>query len=157
MTPAIYEPEKRTVTLTRTFEAPARLLFLAYSRPEHISRWFGPVGWPVTLCELDFRVGGQFRMAMTGPSGVQNTPFGGTYLEIVQDKKIVFDDGFEGPGAEKMVMTVLLDEADGRTTLTLRIVFPSDAMYEGHVGGGIVEGTHSAFDQLQGVVAEMAG
>ena len=61
----------------------------AYSAPGHIMKWFGPKGWPVTMCEMDFRKGGRFRMAMTGPSGKQNTPFGGEYLEIVPNRKIV--------------------------------------------------------------------
>ena len=49
-------------------------------------KWFGPVGWPVTMGEVDFRKGGRWRMAMTGPSGQQNTPFGGEYLEIVPNR-----------------------------------------------------------------------
>ncbi len=73
----------REVVITRTYDAPARLLFEAWSKPEHLMKWFGPVGWPLTLCEVDFRKGGRFRFAMTGPSGQQNTPFGGEYLEIV--------------------------------------------------------------------------
>ncbi len=104
------EPGNDPVVITREFAAPARLLFLAYSSCEHMSKWFGSVGWPVTMCEMDFRVGGRWRMAMTGPSGVPNTPFGGTYLEIVPDKRIVFDNGFEAPGAGRMVMTVTFDE-----------------------------------------------
>ena len=90
----------RTVTIARTFDAPARLLFEAYSTPKHLMKWFGPVGWPLTLCEVDFRVGGRFRFAMTGPDGVQNTPFGGEYLEIIPDRKIVFDNGFLLPEGE---------------------------------------------------------
>ena len=72
------EPEsERAYAATRVFNAPARLIFDAWSKPEHIKRWFGPVGYPVTLAEIDFRVGGKWRFAMTGPDGVQNTPFGG--------------------------------------------------------------------------------
>ena len=83
-----HEPEsQREVTITRVYDAPARLLFEAYSKPEHIKKWFGPKGWPVTLCEMDFRVGGSFRFAMTGPSGKQNTPFGGEYREIVAQQE----------------------------------------------------------------------
>ena len=146
----------REVVITRIFDVPARFLFEAYSKPEHLRRWFGPKGWPLTLCEVDFRVGGRFRFAMTGPSGEQNTPFGGEYLEIVPNRRIVFDNGFESPGAEKMVMTVTFDEApDGRTTLTLHTLFASIAMRNEHVRGGFVEGTGSAFDQLVDVVAEL--
>jgi len=94
------------VVITRVYDAPARLLFEAYSKPEHIRHWFGPKGWPVTLCEMDFREGGRFRFAMTGPHGTRGRPFGGEYLEIVPNRKIVYDNGFETPGAERMIVTV---------------------------------------------------
>ena len=122
------EPEsEREVTITRVYDAPARLLFEAYSKPEHMMKWFGPKGWPLTLCEMDFRVGGRFRFAMTGPSGKQNTPFGGEYLEIVPNKKIVYDNGFETKGAGRMVVTVTYDEiGGGKTRLTIHTLFQID-------------------------------
>jgi uncharacterized protein YndB with AHSA1/START domain len=145
----------REVVITRVFEAPARLLFAAYSTPEHVMKWFGPKGWPLTLCEIDFRVGGRFRFAMTGPSGEQNTPFGGEYLEIVPNRKIVYDNGFEEPGAERMIVTMTYDEEGGRTTLTIHTLFASMAMKEEHVGAGFVQGVGSGLDQLVDVVAEL--
>jgi uncharacterized protein YndB with AHSA1/START domain len=145
----------REVVIEREFDVPARLLFAAWSEPEHLRKWFGPVGWPVTLCEMDFRRGGRFRIAMTGPSGEQNTPFGGTYLEIVPNRKIVYDNSFEEPGAEKMVVTVTFDEKGNRTKLTMRTVFASVAMRNEHVGGGFVEGVGSGLDQLADVVESM--
>jgi uncharacterized protein YndB with AHSA1/START domain len=147
--------EKREAVITRVYDVPARFLFEAWSKPEHVKEWFGPKGWPITLCEIDFRVGGRFRFAMTGSSGEQNTPFGGTYLEIVPNRKIVYDNAFELPGAEKMVVTVSFNEKDGKTTLTLHTLFASSAMYDAHVGGGFVEGTSSALDQLADVVTKM--
>jgi uncharacterized protein YndB with AHSA1/START domain len=153
---AANEPEsQREVTITRVFDAPARLLFEAYSKPEHIKRWFGPKGWPVTLCEMDFRVGGKFRFAMTGPSGKQNTPFGGEYLEIVPNEKIVYDNGFETKGAGRMIVTVTFDEKDGKTTLTIHTLFQSVAMRNSHMSRGFEQGTNSGLDQLADLVAEM--
>lgn len=149
-------PASRTLTIVRVFDAPARLLFKAYAECEHIMKWFGPVGWPVTFCEMDFRVGGQWRMAMTGSTGVQNPPFGGTYLEIEQDRLIKWDNGFEAPGAERMVTTFAFDELDGKTTLTMTTVFGSQRMYAEHVGGGFEQGTNSGLDQLERHVARMA-
>ena len=144
----------REITLTRVIDAPASLLFEAYSRPEHIMKWFGPVGWPVTLAEIDFRVGGAFKFAMTGPSGVQNEPFGGTYLEIVPDRKIVYDNGFN---FEKiMVVTVTFDEADGKTRLTMHTVFATDEIAKMHIGGGFEAGTKSGLDQLEDLAADLA-
>ena len=145
----------REVVITRTYDVPARLLFEAWSKPEHLMKWFGPVGWPLTLCEVDFRVGGRFRFAMTGPSGQQNTPFGGEYLEIVPNLKIVFDNAFEAPGAEKMIMTITFDEKGGKTLLTFHTLFASVAMKKAHVDAGFVQGTGSGLDQLTDVVAAM--
>ena len=145
----------RVLVITRVFDAPARLLFEAYRTPEHLKRWFGPRGWPLTLCEVDFRVGGRFRFGMTGPDGTPGTPFGGEYLEIVPNRKIVFDNGFETPGAEKMVVTITFDEQDEKTTLSIHTRFASEAMWHEHVGGGYAQGVGSGLDQLAEVVAEL--
>ena len=145
----------RELIITRSFDAPARLLFEAWSKPEHLKKWFGPVGYPVTMCEMDFRVGGQWRAAMTGPSGTQQTPFGGEYLEIVPNRKIVFTNGFELAGAEKMIMTITFDEKDGKTLLTMRTLFASIAQKATHVGAGMAEGIASGLDQLTDVVAAL--
>ena len=157
--PASAKPDKipadLTLDIVRVYDAPARLLFQAWSKPEHLMKWFGPVGWPLTLCEVDFRVGGRWRFAMTGSSGVQNTPFGGTYREIVPNRKIVFDNTFEAPGAETMIMTVTFDEKGGKTAVTLSTKFASEKMYRDHVGAGFEAGTNSALDQLGDVVAAL--
>jgi uncharacterized protein YndB with AHSA1/START domain len=146
----------REIVITRTYDAPARLLFEAWSRPEHVIRWFGPKGWPLTLCEIDFRVGGRFRFAMTGESGLQNPPFGGTYRAIEPGRRIVFDNGFLDPGAERMVWTVTFEEAEGRTTLTIHTLFSSRAARDEHVRVGFAEGLGSGLDQLGDLVAAMA-
>jgi uncharacterized protein YndB with AHSA1/START domain len=102
---------------------------------------------------VDFRPGGRFRFAMTGSDGAQETPFGGEYLEIVPNRRIVYDNRFEIPGAEPMVVTVNFDEANGKTTLTIHTLFASAAMKNEYVGGGFVEGTESSLDQLAEVAA----
>jgi uncharacterized protein YndB with AHSA1/START domain len=147
--------ERRTLVITRTFDAPASVLFQALSRPEHVKRWFGPVGYPLTLCEVDFRVGGRFRFQMTGPDGKKGTAFGGEYWEIVPDRKIVYDNGFEPPGPWRMLVTLNLAERDGRTLLTHQTEFASVAMFEDHTGVGIEAGINSGLDQLETLAAEL--
>ncbi len=146
---------EREHTITRVFHAPARLLFQAYTKCEHIRRWFGPRGWPVTMCEIDFRVGGRYRFAMTGPSGEQDTPFGGEYLEIIPNEKIVFSNGFELPDAGRMVMTVTFAESGDKTTLTMTTLFDTVAMKTEYLGMGMEEGTNSGFDQLAELMDEL--
>ncbi len=157
MHPSNEPVSEREATITRVFDAPARLLFEAYSTPEHVKKWFGPKGWPLTHCEMDFRVGGRFRFAMTGPDGQQNTPFGGEYLEIVPNRKIVYDNSFEEPGAPRMIVTMTYEEENGQTTLTIHTLFESIAMRDEYVGAGMMEGYGSALDQLADVVAELQG
>ena len=100
-------------------------------------------------------IGGRFRMAMTGPNGVQDTPFGGQYREIVPDRKIVFDNGFESPGAPRMIVTVTLNETGGRTTLTINTLFESVAMKTEYLGLGFEQGFGSGLDQLADVAAAL--
>jgi uncharacterized protein YndB with AHSA1/START domain len=145
----------RELIVTREFDVPARFLFEAYSKPEHLKRWFGPKGYPLTLCQVDFRVGGRFRFAMTGPDGKQNAPFGGEYLEIVPNKRIVFDNSFEEPDAQKMIMTVTFKENGGKTRLVMHTLFASKEMRAEYVGHGMEAGINSGFDQLTEVVAEL--
>jgi uncharacterized protein YndB with AHSA1/START domain len=148
---------EREVVITRVFDAPARLLFAAYSTPEHLTRWFGPPGWALTLCEMDFRAGGRLRLAMTGSDGKQGTPFGGEYLEIVPNRKIVYTGAFETPDAESMTVTITFDEDEkgGQTTLTIHTLFASVAMKNEHLGMGYAQSWGSMLDQLADVVAEM--
>jgi uncharacterized protein YndB with AHSA1/START domain len=146
---------ERTHVITRHYDAPARLLFEAWSKPEHLMKWFGPKGWPVTMCEVDFRMGGRFRMAMTGPDGVQDTPFGGQYLEIAPNRKLVYDNAFESPNAPKMIVTVTFEEAGGKTTLTISTLFESVDMKKKYLGLGYEQGFGSGLDQLGDLVAAM--
>jgi uncharacterized protein YndB with AHSA1/START domain len=145
----------REMIITRVFEAPAKVLFLAHSRPEHVKRWFGPRGWPLTTCEMDFRVGGTFHFQMTSDEGEVGPPFGGTYHEIIENRRIVYDNGFDAPGSGRMRVTVTFEEKDGRTTLVVSTVFDSIAMKNEYLGMGMVEGMNSGYDLLDEVVAEL--
>jgi uncharacterized protein YndB with AHSA1/START domain len=147
--PNVVEPEsEREHRITRVFGVPARILFEAFSKPEHLLQWFGPKGYPLALCELDFRVGGKFRFAMKGPDGKLMTPFSGTYLEIVKDRAISYSSVMEEAGAETMVVTVSFEEHEGKTTLTQHTLFASVAMKRKHLNMGYEVGVGMGLDQL---------
>ncbi len=147
---------EREVVTTRAFDAPAHVLFEAFSTPEHLTRWFGPPGYSLTLCEMDFRVGGRFRLAMTGSDGTQDRPFRGEYREIVPNRKIVYSGAFETPDTETMVVTITFDEDEqsGQTTLTVHTLFASVAMKNAHLGMGYAQSWGFILDQLADI-AEM--
>lgn len=148
-------PEDLAIVISRLIDAPPAVVFKAASQAEHLKRWFGPKGWPLTMCEVDFRVGGRFRFAMTGPSGEQNTPFGGEYLEIVPNERIVFDNTFEVPGADRLVMTYTFEERGGKTLFTIHTLFESKEARDKHIEYGFGIGTNSAIDNLEEIVAEL--
>lgn len=157
---AASNPSDQTVaarehTITRVFNVPARILFEAHSKPEHVKRWFGPKPYPLTMCEMDFRSGGTYRFAMTGPDGVQNLPFGGTYIVIEKDRVVQYTNRFEDPSAEEMLVTNYFEEKNGKTTLRMQTVFGSTTMKNEHMKAGFNEGVNIGLDQMAEVVATM--
>ncbi|MGH6613741.1 SRPBCC family protein [Sphingomonas sp.] len=140
--------DERRVTVARVYDATADLLFEAHTTPEHYLHWYGPRDWPATRVEMDFRVGGHILFALTGPDGIEGTPFGGTYLEIEPNRKIVYTNGFVNSDQDKMIVTILFDELHGKTTVTVITDFTSEAMWLEHVDGGIATGMASIADRL---------
>ncbi|MFZ0266592.1 SRPBCC domain-containing protein [Caulobacter sp.] len=150
------EPETdRQIIIIRQFDVPARVLFLAHSKPEHVMKWFGPVGWPLTTCEMDFRVGGRYHFAMTGPGGEAGPPFGGEYLEIEPHRRLVYTNGFEAPGSPRFEVAITFEEIGGKTTLTMVSTFESKAVRDEYVELGFKEGTNSGLDQLADLAATL--
>src|SRR5262245_46480498 len=88
-------PSDTAIVMTRTFDAPRRLVWEAMSKTEFIKRWlFGPPGWTMTVCDDDVRVGGQFRWAWTGPDGAAMAMHG-TYKEVVAPERMVRTETFD--------------------------------------------------------------
>ena len=148
-------PQGNTVRLHRVLATKPEKVFRAFLDAEAMAKWLPPYGFTCKVHHLDARVGGTFRMSFTNFTTNSGHSFGGEYLEIVPDRKIVFTNGFELPGAEKMIMTVTFDEQGGRTLLTIRTLFASIAQKATHVGAGMEEGIASGLDQLTEVVAAL--
>ena len=112
---------EKTVLLTRVFDAPRRLVFEAWTRPEALAQWFGPKGFTVPSCETDPRAGGFFRLCMRSPDG-KNYWVRGAYREIVAPERLVItctaEDDKGVPRLEEII-NVALEERAGRTTLSL--------------------------------------
>jgi uncharacterized protein YndB with AHSA1/START domain len=113
----------REMVLTRLIDAPPQMVFDAWSRPEHLARWFGPRGFTLPGCDVDFRVGGAYRFVMRGPDGT-DYPFHGVYREIVAPSRLVFSAIIEGGPPEELTTTVDFVEEAGKTRLTVRQTTP---------------------------------
>jgi uncharacterized protein YndB with AHSA1/START domain len=107
--------------LTRIFDAPRALVFEAWTKPEHMMHWFCPNGFTLPVCEMDFRVGGRYRLCMRGPDGKEHW-VRGAYQEIVPAERIVFTGSLEHDGNETMTTVTFADHA-GKTRLTMHQTF----------------------------------
>ena len=137
----------REVVVTRTFDAPARIVFKAWTTPELLMKWWTPASFGITFisCEADVRTGGTYRFVMGHPDFDQPMTFHGKYLEVVPGKKIVWTNEEGEPGS---VTTVTFEEKDGKTHLVLSDVHPSKAALDDELASGAIGGYPEQFNQL---------
>ena len=136
---------EREFVVTRTFDAPARLVFEAWTKPELLKLWWAPksIGIPLLSCEADVRVGGQYRFVF-GNDGSEGVAFFGRYIEVTPHSRLVWTNE-EGDGGEA-VTTMTLEEKGGKTLLVLNERHPSKEAVDGAIGFG--EGLRETFGHL---------
>lgn len=148
-------PSDRETVITRIFNAPRRLVFEAWTKPEHVRRWYGLRSLTLTVCEIDLRPGGAWRYVLQAPDGSEYA-FSGVYREIVPPERLVYTEGYEAiPGADYLVTTTF-DEQDGKTTLTSRLLYKSKEHRDGHLNSGMEPGMRETLDRLAELVEAMA-
>src|SRR5438093_8820179 len=138
------------IVMTRVFDAPRALVFEPHSKPEHVSKWWGPRATSLWRCDMDFRPGGAWRYVVQGADGTEN-PFRGVFREIVRPERIVwtFIYDVEPYTAYEIVETMSFTEQDGKTTLTTTSVFPSVEIHDGMIVSGMEQGSGEAMDRLE--------
>jgi uncharacterized protein YndB with AHSA1/START domain len=112
----------RELVITRTFDAPREILFKMWTDPNHMAQWWGPHGFTNPVCNLDVRAGGAIRIDMRGPEGTVY-PMTGTFREIVRPERLVFTaEALDQSGTVvlEVLNTVIFEEKNGKTTLTLQ-------------------------------------
>lgn len=82
---------KLDLVLERTVDVSPELVWMAWTQPQHLKKWFTPAPWTTTECEIDLRPGGLFRAVMRSPEG-ETFPSLGCYLETVPHQKLVWTD-----------------------------------------------------------------
>jgi uncharacterized protein YndB with AHSA1/START domain len=145
-------PSDREIVLTRVFDAPRRLVWDAFTKPELLKRWFGPRGWSLVVCEVDLRVGGGFRFMLRGPGG-QNMGMSGVYREIAAPERSVHMESFDDYPGESQV-TAVFAEQEGRTSLTATVLYPSKEVRDIVIQTGMEHGAAESYDKLAEVLAE---
>lgn len=149
-------PSEREVAMTRTFNAPRRLVFDAYTKPELVKRWAGgPPGWRIVSCEIDLRVGGVWHWVTEGPGGMR-MGYGGTYLNIVAPERLDSTEVFDEPWYEgEATSSMQLEEAEGRTTLTVTVRYASQDIRDAVLRSPMAEGMASGFDSLEALLTQL--
>ncbi|MBS1852455.1 MAG: SRPBCC family protein [Acidobacteria bacterium] len=139
------------LVVTRTFNAPAHIVFEAWSQPELFQRWWIPesAGLSLLSCDMDVRTGGTYRLVFRHPASGQPMAFFGTYREVVPYKRIVWTNEESDQGA---VTTVTFEEKAGTTLLTLHELYPTKAALEEALAGS-AEGLPEQFAQLDKLLA----
>jgi uncharacterized protein YndB with AHSA1/START domain len=136
-------PTDEQILITREFDAPRHLVWRAYTEPELVKRWWAGKRGTMDVAEIDLRVGGTYRYAMTATEGFE-VAFHGEFREIEPDERIVNTEVYEGAPDSQALNTVTFAEAGGRTTLTILMQLDDkatrDAIIESGMEGGMQEG-----------------
>ena len=143
----------REVVVTRTFDAPARLVFEAWTQPELFEQWWVPRSMGMTLrsCELDVRTDGTYRLVF-GDDPANPTAFFGKYLDVVPNQRIVWTN--EESGADGSVTTVTFEAKNGRTMLVMSEIYPTKEALDA-AGTGAQEAMVETFGQLDELLASL--
>jgi uncharacterized protein YndB with AHSA1/START domain len=141
------------VVVTRLVDAPARLVFEAWTTAELFRQWWVPKSYGMTLrsCELDVRVGGGYRLVF-GADPANTMAFFGKYLEVVPPSRLVWTN--EESGDAGPVTTVTLEEKDGKTLVVLTERYPTKEALDA-AGTGAQDALHETFAQLDELLITM--
>ncbi len=142
---AVERRSERELVVTRTFNGPIRLVFDAWTKPDLFKLWWAPKssGVPLLSCEMDVRTGGSYRIAFRHDAS-HSRAFFGKYLEVSPPSRLVWTNDESDDAA---ITTVTFEEADGRTRLVLRELYPSkEALDDAFVG--MEDAMPEQFEQL---------
>jgi uncharacterized protein YndB with AHSA1/START domain len=149
-------PSDREIRVARAFEAPAKLVWDCHTKPELIRRWMlGPPGWSMPVCEVDLTVGGAYRYRWRNDE--DGTEFGssGVHKEIVPFERIVTSERMEGFDGEA-INTLVFEEAGGRTTAIVTMLFASKEARDGALQSGMSDGMAMGYDRMEDILGELA-
>ena len=150
----VQKKSDREVVVTRTFDAPARIVFEAWSKAELFKKWWVPRSMGMTLraCEMDVRTGGTYRLVF-GDDPANTMAFFGNYLEVVPTKRIVWTN--EESGEVASTTTVTFEERDGKTLVVLSELYSTKEALDA-AGTGAQEVMIETFGQLDELLDELS-
>ena len=146
----VNDASNRTLTLKKVINAPVRLVWEAWTNPEHVVQWWAPKGMKINVAEHDFRVGGKWKYSMPMPDGNLFISEG-QYLEIEPYKTIVTTADFK-PMTEGVELHVLFEEDGDKTNFTFSVVHATEEYCKQQEKMGFYNGWGSAFDRMETLI-----
>jgi uncharacterized protein YndB with AHSA1/START domain len=145
----------REVVMTRDFNAPRRLVFDAFTKPELVKQWLlGPSGWSMPVCEINLKVGGAYRYVWRQDSDGTEMGMGGVFREIAPPERVVCTEMFDKPWYPgEAVGTLVLFEQHGITTVTQTVLYQSREARDGVLKSGMEKGVAMSYDRLAELLA----
>ena len=152
-------PSDHEIQVMRDFDAPRQLVYDAFTKPALLRRWLlGPPGWVMPLCEIDLRVGGDYRYVWRSEKDGSQMAVGGVFREIISCERLVateqFDDAWY-PGAA--LATTLFDEIRATTRTTVTILYASKAARDTARRSGMERGMSAGYDRLEKLLSIFTG
>lgn len=148
-------PSDREIAMTRLVDAPRTVVWDMWTKPEHLPHWMtGPEGWTMPVCEIDLRPGGKWRFVWRKGNDTE-MEMSGVYREIVPPERLVNTEKW-GEDWPETINTLVLTEAEGKTTMTSTMLYPSKEARDKALGTGMKEGSSQSFDRLDAYLRTIA-
>lgn len=142
----------RELSIERVFDAPRKLVWEAWTDGGHIAAWWGPPNMTTQVLVQDLRAGGEWKYIMVAPDGSEFPSFG-TFSEVVEYERIVTTADF-GKVTVGVTMTILFEEVEDGTKLTLIVTHPTEEYKKAQEDMGFQHGWGAHFDSLTAFLAE---
>jgi uncharacterized protein YndB with AHSA1/START domain len=150
---ALTMPSDRELVFTRVFDAPRRYVFDAWTKPEHLVRWYGCHRSSLIVCEVDLRVGGSYCFVARMTDGTEHA-LSGVYRDIAPPERLVFTQRFNDDPDKEALVALLFEERNGKTTMTMTALYRSAEDRQAVLDIGVARGMTETFERLATLLAD---
>lgn len=144
-------PSDTEILITRSFDAPAALVFDVWTTPEHVRNWWGWETDQMRVCEIDFRVGGAYRFVAGDHD--REVAFRGVYQEIERPHRLVSTEVYEPYPESESLNTLTLEEDDGVTTMRILVAHQTKEARDATIASGMERGLQHSLDRVDKILA----
>ena len=149
------EPGKQEIVITREFDAPRERVFRAHTDPALVAKWWGPAHMHITIETLDAKPGGLWRYVHRSDDGAEYIHFG-VFHEAAAPERLIYTYELAGMGGGPGIVTLSLEERDGKTAITETSLYPSVEVRDAVVQSGMEGGAAESYDRMEELLKTLA-